>query len=99
MQVRLLGPVDVEADDGPRPVHGPRRMAVLATLALHCGEVVSTGRLAEGSSGASQSDVCSQVCCPAWCWLRSLVSAVSSAASAARPWAVMRTQVRGRRPV
>ena len=47
MQVRLLGPVDVAADDGPRPVHGLRRMAVLATLALHCGEVVSTGRLAD----------------------------------------------------
>ena len=39
MQVRLLGPVDVAADDGPRPVHGLRRMAVLATLALHCGEI------------------------------------------------------------
>ena len=47
MQVRLLGPVDVAADDGPRPVHGLRRMAVLATLALHCGEIVSTGLLAD----------------------------------------------------
>ena len=38
MQVRLLGPVDVVADAGPRPVHGLRRMAVLATLAgLHPG--------------------------------------------------------------
>ena len=45
MQVRLLGPVDVVVEGGPRPVHGLRRMAVLATLALHCGEVVSTGRL------------------------------------------------------
>jgi hypothetical protein len=43
MQVRLLGPVDVVVEGGPRPVHGLRRMAVLATLALHCGEVVSTG--------------------------------------------------------
>ena len=39
MQVRLLGPVDVVVDDGPRPVPGLRRMAVLATLALQCGEV------------------------------------------------------------
>lgn len=37
MQVRLLGPVDVVVEGGPRPVHGLRRMAVLATLALHCG--------------------------------------------------------------
>jgi DNA-binding SARP family transcriptional activator/tetratricopeptide (TPR) repeat protein len=47
MQVRLLGPVDVIVDGGSRPVHGLRRGAVLAVLALHCGEVVSTGRLAE----------------------------------------------------
>jgi DNA-binding SARP family transcriptional activator/tetratricopeptide (TPR) repeat protein len=47
MQVRLLGPVDVVADGGPRPVPGLRRKAVLATLALHCGEVVSTGRLVD----------------------------------------------------
>jgi DNA-binding SARP family transcriptional activator len=47
MQVRLLGPVDVVADGGPRPVPGLRRMAVLATLALRCGEVVSTGQLAD----------------------------------------------------
>ncbi|HEX6854735.1 MAG TPA: BTAD domain-containing putative transcriptional regulator, partial [Streptosporangiaceae bacterium] len=47
MLVRLLGPVDVLADDGPRPVRGLRRKAVLATLALHGGEVVSAGRLAE----------------------------------------------------
>jgi DNA-binding SARP family transcriptional activator len=47
MQVRLLGPVDVVVDGGPRPVPGLRRMAVLATLALHCGEVVSIGRLVD----------------------------------------------------
>jgi DNA-binding SARP family transcriptional activator len=47
MQVRLLGPVDVIVDDESRPVHGVRRGAVLAALALHCGEVVSTGRLVD----------------------------------------------------
>ena len=47
MQVRLLGPVDVVVDDATRPVRGLRRMAVLATLALGCGEVVSTGRLVD----------------------------------------------------
>lgn len=45
MLVRLLGPVDVLADDGPRRVRGLRPKAVLAALALHGGEVVSAGRL------------------------------------------------------
>jgi DNA-binding SARP family transcriptional activator len=47
VQVRLLGPVDVTADGQPQPVHGLRRKAVLAALALHPGQVVSTGQLAE----------------------------------------------------
>jgi DNA-binding SARP family transcriptional activator len=47
MQVRLLGPVDVMVDGEPRPVHGLRRKAVLAALALHGGEIVSTGRLVD----------------------------------------------------
>jgi DNA-binding SARP family transcriptional activator/tetratricopeptide (TPR) repeat protein len=34
-------------EGAPRPVHGIRRKAVLATLALHCGEIVSTGRLVD----------------------------------------------------
>ena len=47
VRVRLLGPVDVMADGGPRAVSGLRRKAVLATLALHDGEPVSTGRLVD----------------------------------------------------
>ena len=47
MRVRLLGPVDVIVGDQPRSVRGTRRKAVLATLALHRGEVVSTDRLAD----------------------------------------------------
>jgi DNA-binding SARP family transcriptional activator/tetratricopeptide (TPR) repeat protein len=45
MQVRLLGPVDVTVDGMARPVSGLRRKAVLAVLALHAGQVVSTDRL------------------------------------------------------
>ena len=45
MRVRLLGPVDVLVDDIPRPVHGLRRKAVLAALALQPGVVVSSDRL------------------------------------------------------
>jgi len=45
MRVRLLGPVDVVVDGAMRPVRGLRRKAVLAVLALHRGEIVSTDRL------------------------------------------------------
>jgi DNA-binding SARP family transcriptional activator len=47
MRVRLLGPVDIVVNGQPRPVAGPRRKAVLAMLALHRGEIVSTDRLAD----------------------------------------------------
>ena len=56
MAVRLLGPIDVVVDQEPRPVSGLRRKAVLATLALHAGEIVSTDRLADivwGDAAAS----------------------------------------------
>jgi DNA-binding SARP family transcriptional activator/tetratricopeptide (TPR) repeat protein len=45
MRVRLLGPIDVLVHGRPQPVAGLRRKAVLASLALHSGEVVSTDRL------------------------------------------------------
>ena len=51
LQVRLLGPVDVLADGASRPVSGLRRAAVLATLALHPGRVVSTDQLVEAVWG------------------------------------------------
>jgi DNA-binding SARP family transcriptional activator len=51
MQVRLLGPVDVVIQDESRPVHGLRRKAVLAVLALHGGEIVSTDQLADAVWG------------------------------------------------
>jgi DNA-binding SARP family transcriptional activator len=51
MRVRLLGPVDVMVDGEERPVAGLRRKAVLATLALHAGEVVSTDRLVDAVWG------------------------------------------------
>ncbi|HEY7101495.1 MAG TPA: tetratricopeptide repeat protein [Mycobacteriales bacterium] len=51
MQVRLLGPVDVLVDGTARPVRGLRRIAVLAMLALHPGEIVSTDRLVDAVWG------------------------------------------------
>jgi DNA-binding SARP family transcriptional activator/tetratricopeptide (TPR) repeat protein len=47
MQVRLLGPVGVAVDGVSRPVRGLRRKAVLAVLALHRGDIVSTDRLVD----------------------------------------------------
>jgi DNA-binding SARP family transcriptional activator len=47
MRVRLLGPVDVVVGGVARPVTGLRRKAVLAVLALHRGDVVSSDRLAD----------------------------------------------------
>jgi DNA-binding SARP family transcriptional activator/tetratricopeptide (TPR) repeat protein len=47
MQVRVLGPIDVVAGAGWRPVSGPRRKAILAVLALHWGEVVDSEKLAD----------------------------------------------------
>jgi DNA-binding SARP family transcriptional activator len=51
VQVRLLGPVDVLVDGEARPVPGLRRKAVLATLALRGGEIVSTDRLVDAVWG------------------------------------------------
>jgi DNA-binding SARP family transcriptional activator/tetratricopeptide (TPR) repeat protein len=53
MQVRLLGPVDVALEGRARPVSGLRRKAVLAALALHDGQVVSTGQLVDAVWGQS----------------------------------------------
>jgi DNA-binding SARP family transcriptional activator len=50
VRVRLLGPVDVVADDGPcepRTVSGLRRTAVLAALALRGGEIIGTDQLTD----------------------------------------------------
>ncbi|MCG5443379.1 tetratricopeptide repeat protein [Micromonospora sp. NIE79] len=45
VRVRLLGPVEVVVAGSPQAVNGVRRKAVLATLALHAGRVVSVDRL------------------------------------------------------
>jgi DNA-binding SARP family transcriptional activator/tetratricopeptide (TPR) repeat protein len=53
MQVRLLGPVDVEVDGAHRPIPGKRRSTLAAVLALHPGEVVDTDRLVAATWGES----------------------------------------------
>ncbi|HET7017796.1 MAG TPA: tetratricopeptide repeat protein [Streptosporangiaceae bacterium] len=51
LRVRLLGPVEVEADGRLLPVSGVRRKAVLAALALGSGEIVSTSDLVDAVWG------------------------------------------------
>ena len=47
MDFRILGPLEVAADDGvPVPIGGPKPRALLAELLLHPGVVVPTDRLA-----------------------------------------------------
>ncbi|MGC4771388.1 AfsR/SARP family transcriptional regulator [Micromonospora sp. DT44] len=53
VRVRLLEPVEVVVADGPQAVNGVRREAVLATLALHVGRVVSVDRLVDVVWGES----------------------------------------------
>jgi DNA-binding SARP family transcriptional activator len=51
VRVRLLGPVEVVVAGGPQAVNGLRRSAVLATLALRVGRVVSIDRLVDAVWG------------------------------------------------
>ena len=46
MKFRLLGPVEVAAEDGPVALGGPKPRAVLAVLLLNANQPVSTERLA-----------------------------------------------------
>ncbi len=45
MEIRILGPLEVVADDQVVPIGPPQQEAVLAVLALSPGEVVSTDRI------------------------------------------------------
>lgn len=51
MRIRLLGPIDVVLGGAVRPLAGLRRKAVLAVLALHVNEIVSTDRLIDAVWG------------------------------------------------
>lgn len=47
MEFRLLGPFEVVDDGSSLPLGGPRQRAVLALLAIHTAEVLSTDRIVE----------------------------------------------------
>ena len=52
MEIRLLGPLGVLREGEPVPLPRRQQRALLAALALHAGEVVSTDRLIEDLWGA-----------------------------------------------
>ena len=52
MRFRVLGPLEVETDDGPVVVAGSRPRALLVALLLQPGAVVSTDRLVDALWGA-----------------------------------------------
>ena len=51
MEVRILGPLEVQGDGGPLLVTTPKERAVLEVLALHGGDVVPTGVLIDALWG------------------------------------------------
>ncbi len=56
MQVRLLGPVEVDLDGSPLRLRGGRERALLARLALSAGRVVGSDRLVEDLWGTEVID-------------------------------------------
>jgi DNA-binding SARP family transcriptional activator len=56
MLFRVLGPLEVESDNGRLTLGGARQRAVLATLVLHVNEVVGRDRLVEAVWGESPPD-------------------------------------------
>ncbi|HEX6674664.1 MAG TPA: BTAD domain-containing putative transcriptional regulator [Actinomycetes bacterium] len=53
MDFRILGPLEVLADDGPVALGGTRQRALLAILLLHAGTAVSADRLVEDLWGGT----------------------------------------------
>ncbi len=45
VQFRVLGPLEVDAGDGPMPLGGPKQRAVLASLLVHANRVVTVDAL------------------------------------------------------
>jgi WD40 repeat protein/DNA-binding SARP family transcriptional activator len=54
MEIRLLGPVEVQHGNTPLPLRGPKQRAVLAMLALSPNATVPVDRLIEGLWGERQ---------------------------------------------
>jgi len=62
LEFRILGPLEVVADEGPVPLGGPKQRATLAILLLDANRVVSVERLADDLySGATPVTAVTQV--------------------------------------
>jgi DNA-binding SARP family transcriptional activator len=62
LEFRILGPLEVVAEDGPVPLGGPRQRATLAILLLNSNRVVSVERLADNLyAGAAPVTAVTQV--------------------------------------
>ncbi len=55
MQFRVLGPLEVDAGEGPVPLGGPKQRAVLANLLVRANEVVPADTLIESIWGDEPS--------------------------------------------
>ena len=56
MQFRVLGPLEIETDDGLLELRGAKQRALLAMLLIHANEVVSRDVLIEGLWGESAGE-------------------------------------------
>ena len=62
LEFGILGPLEVDADEGPVPLGGPKQRATLAILLLEANRVVSVERLADDLySGATPVTAVTQV--------------------------------------
>ena len=63
MEFRLLGPLEIEDDEGrPLPLAGGRLRALLAVLLLHANEVVSSDRLIDDLWGQEPPETAEMYC-------------------------------------
>ncbi len=56
MQFRVLGPLEIETEDGLLDLRGAKQRALLAMLLIHANEVVSRDLLIEGLWGAGAGE-------------------------------------------
>jgi DNA-binding SARP family transcriptional activator len=63
MQFRLLGPLEITADDGAVDIGSGKRRALLAHLLIHANEVVSSERLIDDLWAGAPPATATRVLC------------------------------------
>ena len=66
MRFRVLGPLEIESDDGPVVVSGQRPRALLTALLLQPNTLVSTDRLVDALWGAGPARSRPPTRCSRW---------------------------------